>query len=400
MKLISQVDFEDFHLNELPRRLAKGNGELAAATMKPGRSFAWKLTDGQSFTYQITEDSMEIMPGHSEAELVVELSPEEWNFYVNLQKSCFAMLYTKSAQILSGKFDYFVRWEPALLAAYIGMPLYDEPPELLDLNGEPLDLYQTFSPGYDPKEAKHFLHTAGFLHFKNIFEPTELEIFEQEIKPVFENANPDDERSWWAEKSDGSSVCCRLTYLSEKSSIIRGLQDDERLLNIGELAGKDLSPCPERLDGYSLVIKHGQIQAGLSDLPWHKDCGIGGHSLICPGLNAGIQLNSANAESGQLHYLAGSHQYTHKAQEMRSEWPTVAIEAEAGDVTAHFGHTLHAAPPPQTDGMGRRTLYVNFNHPKLKEYIPEGKGYNDVLFSHKAGQIRSPQEVEAERAAV
>ena len=34
---------------------------------------------------------------------------------------------------------------------------------------------------------------------------------------------------------------------------------------------------------------------GLSDLPWHVDCGLGGHPVLCPTVNLGIQLDAANA---------------------------------------------------------------------------------------------------------
>ena len=398
MQSISSVDFEEFHSQELPMRLESGNGALAATTMKPGRTFAWKLTNGQAYTYKITPNTLEIEPGYENANVTVEISPEDWSIYAQELKSCFGMLYTDSIKMISGDFNHFSAWEPTLLAAYFGRPIYNGAPPLLDLDRQPLDLHQTFTLQDSLQQASHFLKTAGFLHFKNVFSPQELEVFKADIEKALQKANSEDGRSWWAEKEDGSSVCCRLTYMNEKSAAISALQDDPRLLKIGALAGGGLIPCPERLDGYSVVIKHGNIKTGLSDLPWHRDCGMGGHPLLCPGLNVGIQLDPANKENGQLHFLAGSHHHSNQGLDVEPDWPAIPVNTEPGDVTAHFGHTLHVAPPPQVQNMGRKALYVGFSQPILNDYVPLGQGYNDVLFSHKAGQIRSPEEVQVERA--
>jgi ectoine hydroxylase-related dioxygenase (phytanoyl-CoA dioxygenase family) len=89
---------------------------------------------------------------------------------------------------------------------------------------------------------------------------------------------------------------------------------------------------------------------GLADLPWHRDCGMGGHSVKCPMLNVGIQLDAATAAAGRLHMIAGSHLGTSRLPQAdeTDRLPTVAINTEPGDVTIHYGHTLHAAPPPRS----------------------------------------------------
>ena len=103
--------------------------------------------------------------------------------------------------------------------------------------------------------------------------------------------------------------------------------------------GKPVGRSPDGLDVY---------QTGLADLPWHRDCGMGGHSVKCPLLNVGIQLDAATPAAGQLQMIAGSHRGTSRlpADDDVDGLPVVAITTGPGDVTAHFGHTLHAAPPP------------------------------------------------------
>jgi ectoine hydroxylase-related dioxygenase (phytanoyl-CoA dioxygenase family) len=67
----------------------------------------------------------------------------------------------------------------------------------------------------------------------------------------------------------------------------------------------------------------------------------------------------------------------------------VALTTEPGDVTVHFGHTLHAAPPPNDrDAPGRRALYLSFVPPLTFEMVGPGQGYNDVLFTRSEGRVQ------------
>jgi ectoine hydroxylase-related dioxygenase (phytanoyl-CoA dioxygenase family) len=116
--------------------------------------------------------------------------------------------------------------------------------------------------------------------------------------------------------------------------------------------------------------------------------------VLCPSVAIGIQLDRACAETGQLHFVAGSHRGS--SHPLRpgdeSSRPVVAIDADAGDVTVHFGDVLHAAPPPTGDGPYRRAMYVTFTRPETLAYIGPGNGYNDVLFEHD-GQVHSVEEL-------
>ena len=59
----------------------------------------------------------------------------------------------------------------------------------------------------------------------------------------------------------------------------------------------------------------------------------------------GIQLDRADAANGQLWFLPGSHRHGGPLGDPWADgYPTVAIDADPGDVTVHFGHVLHAAP--------------------------------------------------------
>ena len=194
---------------------------------------------------------------------------------------------------------------------------------------------------------------------------------------------------------DGEEVCNRVNYLNDGSALIAGLGADERFVAIAALGGPDLRDAPDRLDGHGVVIKVPGATEGLVDLPWHRDCGMGGHPVKCPMLNVGIQLDPATAASGQLQMIAGSHRGTSRLPGPREVdgLPVVAVTTEPGDVTVHFGHTLHAAPPP-TDprARGRKALYLSFVPPLLFDMVPPGQGYNDVLFTRHDGHVRHAAE--------
>jgi ectoine hydroxylase-related dioxygenase (phytanoyl-CoA dioxygenase family) len=110
-----------------------------------------------------------------------------------------------------------------------------------------------------------------------------------------------------------------------------------------------------------------------------------------------VQLDHADASNGQLLYLAGSHH--HAAQQLTGtgldDLPVVPVETEPGDVTVHFGHTLHAAPPPSSPTAGRKALYFGYHTPRAFDLIGAGQSYNDVLVARDAGRVKSVDEVVA-----
>jgi hypothetical protein len=229
-----------------------------------------------------------------------------------------------------------------------------------------------------------------------VFTPDEVAALAAEVEAARAAARPDDGRSWWATQADGTEVCCRVIYLNQQSERVDALGGDDRLARLAALGAPGLAVERDCLDGMSVVIKNPEITAGLSDLPWHRDCGFGGHPVLCPSVAIGIQLDRASAEAGQLHFVAGSHRgSSHPLQPGEEDSaPVVAVDAEPGDVTVHFGDILHKAPPPTGAGPMRRALYVTFARPETIAFVGPGNGYNDVLFEHD-GQVHAPAELQA-----
>ncbi len=386
------IDFDRFHTEDLPSRLADRSRIFSAADLEVVRPIAFRLDDGRSYTYTPTADGFAVSPGHDAAHTVVAVAYDDWVAFAWELKSCFALFYAERLSFPRGSFGHLARWEPALRVAFDAQPIYDlaDPPPVVDDAGSPLDLHRTFTLDDSDTELGHFLERAGYIHLRGVVTAGELQALRTDVALGIERARPEDKRSWWT-TVDGVDVCNRVNYLNDQSPLIAGLGADERFRRIGALGGPDLREAPDRLDGNGVVIKVPGATSGLADLPWHRDCGMGGHPVKCPMLNIGIQLDGATAAAGQLLVLAGSHRGTSRlpAADELDGLPVVPLTTEPGDVTVHFGHTLHAAPPP-TDAQtaGRRALYLSYVPPLTFEMIGPGQGYNDVLFTRDDGRIQ------------
>jgi hypothetical protein len=386
------IDFDAFHQEELPQRLDARGPVFSDADMSRVRPIAFQLPDGRAYTYIPADHTFSIEVGSDQAATVVVLSQDEWSAFVWELRSCFALLYADRITVARGSFGQLARWEPPLRIAFDGQSLYDldEPSEVVGADGQPLDLSTSFTLDDPHQEVADFLRIAGFVRLRQVMSQQEIAALSSDVDAAVEAARPDDRRSWWS-MVDGREVCNRVNYLNDQSKRIASLGDDPRFTWISALGGPDLQDAKDRLDGNSVVLKIPGASEGLADLPWHRDCGMGGHPVKCPLLNVGIQLDAASAAAGQLQMIAGSHRGTSRLPGPRetSRLPVVSLSTDPGDVTVHFGHTLHAAPPPtDRNAPGRRALYLTFVPPITFEMIGPGQGYNDVLFTRDEGRVR------------
>src|ERR1019366_3993482 len=336
------LDFDRFH-RDLAGRLAAGNGALARSALLNDRTVALRVPGSTGYTYRRLPATVEVVEGTDEATSVIEMSAEAWSDYAHELRTGFGLLYGNLLRCSSGRLDDFIAWDPAIRAMYSGRPVYQPGRQFVDLDGAPLDLATSFTLGSGRADMLHFLRTTGFLHVGGVFDAAEVEVLGQEAVRLAAVARPGDDRSWWAKADDGADVCCRLTYVNERSEILAAVRTDERVARLVEaMSDDDVHPVVqnERGDGHSVVIKNPRIVEGLSDLPWHVDCGLGGHPIMCPGFNVGVQLDAVTVATGQLHFLAGSNGCTavHLSADLLADsaYPTVTITTEPGDVTIHY----------------------------------------------------------------
>jgi hypothetical protein len=171
------LDFQDFHKSELPRRLAAGNGAIAAKdALERLGSLAFRLPEGDAFTYVGRADGVDVVEGDEAAKTVIEISRQDWENVVHELESAPGLLYGGKVKCLRGNAMRFVRWEPGLRAMFQGRPIFDpQDVDLRDRNGRPLDPRQSFRPGDDEAEMAHFLKTAGYLLVRSVFSNDEVE---------------------------------------------------------------------------------------------------------------------------------------------------------------------------------------------------------------------------------
>jgi ectoine hydroxylase-related dioxygenase (phytanoyl-CoA dioxygenase family) len=386
------IDFDWFHEEELPALLHQRGAVFSETDAPVVRPLGIRTSDGRAYTYVPQGSTFYVQPGTDAATTVVELSPDAWCAFTWELKTCFALLYADELTVRRGSFGQMARWEPPLRAAFSGQAVFDldHPASLEDEAGREVDLTRSFTLDEPVEEIRDFLHRVGFVHLRGVLDTAEIAALTADVTAALGRARPDDRKSWWT-TVDGREVCNRVNYLNDGSARIAALGADPRFLRIAALGGADLRDAHDRLDGNGVVIKVPGSSGGLADLPWHRDCGMGGHPVKCPMLNVGIQLDSATPASGQLQMIPGSHRGTSRLPSAReaAAHPVVALNTEPGDVTVHFGHTLHAAPPPEDpQASGRRALYLSFVPPLTFEMVGPGHGYNDVLFTRSEGRVQ------------
>ncbi len=393
----ASIDFEDFHRVELPRRIAAGHGALAVAGARSVGALAFRLEEtGEAYTYARSGDSIEVRPGEADARTVVGLSREAWEGLVHDLESPPALIYHRRAERLRGDMMDFVQWEAALRALYTGRPIYDL--ETLDLrarDGSALDPMQAFCRGDDPEEMAHFLREVGYLFLKGLFSPAEVAGFRACADTLRERARPGDQKSWWGRNDRGEEVLCRVIQAGVLPVLAR-LHEDRRILDLVDLADADMEGhAPGELDGVSVLWKNPHMSEGLSDLPWHRDCGMGGHASRCPTMVGSLFLSENRPEGGALRFLPGSWQSSYHFADAAdaSALDGVLIPAEPGDFTLHYGDGWHTAPPPTSEeGPFRSCVLVSFARKGGFNHRGE-RHYNDVLLGDEKGQVTHMKDV-------
>jgi hypothetical protein len=389
----------------LPPHRPEGAGALAAAAARGLRPLTFEVAGADACTFVAGDDDVAVVTGPVDGATVVRLSRAAWDHFVTERWTRYALLYTGSIDLDADSFAQLCLWEPALRALLHGRPVYDAAAlRLLDRVGSPLDLERSFSLDDDPADAAHFLQTTGYLHLRAVFGADEVAALRREVEDRAAAASPDDASSGhWTRDADGAPVVANLKYGAVGSAALTALHDDPRVRAAVALAGEpDLRPNLDRNEGTKVIFKRPGASEGLVDLPLHSDCGMGFHPIACPMILIGVHLDDGTPASGQLHVVAGSHRSTTPDPVVvdTSGWPVVALGTRAGDCTVHYGHVLHAAPPPSGElpegAHARRTAYLCFAPPSLFATLAPFEDLTTLM--HGAGGVNAlPEDLLAAR---
>lgn len=231
--------------------------------------------------------------------------------------------------------------------------------ELVDAAGEPLDLTRRFSIDDDPAVMADFCERAGYLHIAGVFSEAEMAAVSAEMDAAAPRYVEGDGRSWWATLNDGSDALVRMQGFDRESPAAAALIDDPRMWRLAALTGNGHRFGVGHHNRIEALFKPLGVARGISDVPWHKDCSLGRHSYDCCALNMGISVTGADAESGQLRVVAGSHRaliWPAPTLQPGLDLPVVDLATQTGDVTIHLSCTLHMAQPPVA--RPRRVMYT------------------------------------------
>src|ERR1700742_4728677 len=104
------MDFEQFHVREVPALLAAGHGRAAARDIGDGRSITLCSPGGAAYTYRSVRGELLVQPGDG-AETEVELAGDAFDDLMSEAWSVFGLLYADRVKVRRGDFNTFARWE-------------------------------------------------------------------------------------------------------------------------------------------------------------------------------------------------------------------------------------------------------------------------------------------------
>ena len=227
-------------------------------------------------------------------------------------------------------------------------------------SGQPLDLHPLVRRRRHRARCATSSTTAGYLHVRRCSRPTRSSATAPRSSACRAATTPGDRSRGGRSTPTGDEVVTRINYLGRFSRCCRSFSHDPRLAALRPARRRrTCRVCDDRLDGPMVFIKNANVVKGNGDLGWHVDDGIGGHPVMCPLIQAGIQLDHANADNGQLLVLAGSHRYTkHWIALGRRRRPARRRARDRarrphGALRRHDAH--HAAPDSPTTPAGARS---------------------------------------------
>jgi len=339
--------------------------------------------EGEQYTFVPSDGAFEVRHGLDQA-LVIALDRVAFSELVNDVVSTFGLTMSGRADIRVGSVDAFVAWEPVLRYLLDGRAVY-EPGTIgfSDRDGSPLELRQSFTLDSDPREIGHFLAQAGFLHIEGVFSEAEMAAVSHDLDDAMAAADRDDGASWWAQTEAGEWYPARILGFNQRSPALRTLLHSERFATIGTFTVDEyLQRDPDVGDSAEGLLKKVQVIQGISDVSWHKDCAMGGHSRSCCGLTVGISVTGAGRDNGELGVVPGSHRANIVPLGVEGlDLHRLPLPTRTGDVTVHCSCTLHMSRPPVS--AERRVVYTGFGlAPRPGDQVVE----------------RTPEEIRGDRA--
>ena len=211
-------------------------------------------------------------------------SLDAWSAFVWELKDRFCAPLRRPADRPSGRFrDTWRGREPPLRVAFSNQVLFDidHPTPMADETGREVDLSKSFTLEDSATEIRASRTRVGFADLRAVLDAAEIEAIRSDVDEAVGRARPDDRRSWWT-TVDGRDVP-QPGELPQRRFGAAGRTGRRPPLPPHRGPGGRRPPRRlDRLDGNGVVIKVPGSSGGLANLPWHRDCGMGGHPVKCP----------------------------------------------------------------------------------------------------------------------
>lgn len=368
------VDPDTFFASELPVAIdAQARCILPALDYVAPRPMTVDV-DGHVWHMRVDDGRVVIATGPDASAVAhVRLGAQQLDDLVRDQQTFMSMWAANTLEQPKGNIGHLLDWWLVWRAALDGTPIHTPGAiEFRGRDGAPLDLARTFLPDDDPEDMRHFLEEAGFMHLSGVFDDDAMAAVSADMDAAAPRYTHGAGRSWWARTADGDTRLVRMQGFDRESPTVHDMLDDARFLRLATIpdAGHQFGRRREN-NRIEALFKPIGVTEGISDIPWHKDCGIGRHSYECAGLTVGISVTGADDVSGQLRVIAGSHRALiwSGIRQPDLDLPDIPLPTRTGDVTLHLSCTMHMAQPPVE--RERRVLYSGFSLPPLGGADPE-----------------------------
>jgi hypothetical protein len=312
-------------------------------------------TEGEPWTLSWREDRVSSRAGHHGAARV-RLTAQQLTDLVNDQGTPIALMSNQLLDMPEGGLPDFLNWWLVLRGALDARRIHARGDVAFGTG-----IRRSFTPDDSDEDMRAFLEEAGYLHIQGLFGESEMAAIEADYpkaEPHFEKGDP---RAWFATTRDGVERLVRMEGFDRYSAASVALIDDERFQRIGRIPGIGHVQRREPGARVGALSKPIGVVKGISDVPWHKDCSLGRHSYECCSLTVGISVNGADANSGQLRVVPGTHRalvWPAPCIQPGLDLEAVDLPTRTGDVTVHLSCTLHMSQPPVT--RTRKVLYTGF----------------------------------------
>ncbi len=350
----------------LPAAFERERDLLAAAVAEYAPRPLTIEVDDDAWTLAVDDGVVRVAHRRDEdAGAVLRTNRAQLDDLVNDQVTVVGMQTNGSLDQPVGRFDALLDWWLLLRGALDARaPHTAGAIDLVDADGVPLALDRSFAVDAPVDDMSDFLHRAGYLHITGVFDEGEMEAVSRDMDAAAPTYSRGDGRSWWAKNRAGDDLLVRMQYFDQVSPAVERLVGDDRLQRLASLTGDDHVYGGMKDNRIEALFKPFDVVEGISDLPWHKDCALGRHSYDCCSMTVGISVTGADAVSGQLRVVGGSHRalmHPSLQDERRTDLPIVPMPTRTGDITVHLSCTLHQSVPPVE--RERRVLYTGFRLP-------------------------------------